>query len=748
MGLDAELTVILHEIVQFLENLRDANLSSTMETVRTNLLLRSKNALSVFTKTESTTTSSSAEPYLRMSASSKGLLPLNTEETNNELDLPEYVGAEETIHQNDKPHNSLIHPDYYEIFQSIVEDDKKKELEESQDNALVNIYSSLSASQAKTLVGSHLLIYGNERDNKPYVVKAVRGYSGRPAPNIVPRDQRRSEAAFEIFKPGNKTLQFIARTPKDMEQWVAKICQVGCCETNHLDYEIDTEKDLSFLSSSVIFGKTDEIIAKDRLLDSTKLQTTFLNINENKTVEPDNETKVQITNDNFSPPPPPSLPARKPRMLPSLPSSNTVSSYEMMEDEEDDIYHKIEDLGDDGKYYQNNVPKNLKETKLITNSKEVPITSYDDVHAILQNELQTNMKSKSKRKNLFNIIQNEVVTLDETYDDINTSPVIKDKNNSEFIQRDFTDANESQSSVTQKTTNLISYDNLETLANAASDNKLKDTKNNDEVQKKTPTKKSFLDRMRNKKESPQKKEKIITAKRDILTPPAPPLQIIRPEETTTYEEVSNLIIKETSTSNETSEYICPPAPRPLYDKPPTIIVPVEEEFYDDVNGCNEKINKQIQSNIQRLDNEISDDDEHYKLPRNDTRQLISSSQTEDEIYDDVNILANFIARQKELSEDNKDQDDNFKGSTSPDKKSWNRFNKKHRSNDSIGSGINKRTSNEITDTDCIEEQQQNCSKMNTFQKLINKMENSLGKVSPKAVPTTSVNKSYGLNTST
>lgn len=57
------------------------------------------------------------------------------------------------------------------------------------------------------LVGSHLLIYGNERDNKPYSVQGIRGYSGRPAPNIVPRDQRRSEAAFEIFKPGNKTLQ-------------------------------------------------------------------------------------------------------------------------------------------------------------------------------------------------------------------------------------------------------------------------------------------------------------------------------------------------------------------------------------------------------------------------------------------------------------------------------------------------------------------------------------------------------------
>lgn len=766
MGLDAELTVILHEIVQFLESLRDTNLSSTMETVRQNLLLRSKNALSVFTRTEGTisSTSSSAEPYLRMNASSKGLLPLNIGEMN-EFDMPEYVGAEETTSQNEKRPNSEIHPDYYETFSSKTEDDKKKELEESQENTLVNIYSSLSASQAKSkalkcgilfrkegrklfvfeqyrinwvaLVGSHLLIYGNERDNKPYIVKGVRGYSGRPAPNIVPRDQKRSEAAFEIFKPGNKTLQFIARTPKDMEQWVAKICQVGSCDINNFDLGINSEKDLAFISSSEMFEKTEEIITKDRPLDSTKLQTTFSNVNENKTVEPDNESKVQTINENTSPPP---LPARIPRSLPPLPSNDIISSYETMDNEEDDIYHRIEDLGD-GKFYQNFISKNQKEIITIEKSKKAAATAYDDVQAILQKERQTNMKSKSKDKDLSNTISNKMITFDKTYDDINTSSVIRDKNNCESLQKDVIDVNESQSSTTPKTTDLISYDNVETLANAASDNKLKDNKNN-EIQKKTPTKKSFLDRMRNKKESPQKREKIITAKRETLTPPP---QIIQAEEVTTYDDVSDLIIKEMSVSNEMSEYICPPAPRPVYVKPPTVIMPVKEEFYDDVNGCHEKRNQQIQSNTQKLENRISDDCEHYKLPRNDTWQQVSPSQMEEQIYDDVAILANFTARQKEISDENKDQDSS-KASTSPDKRSWNRFSRKHRSSDSIGSGTNKRISNEITDLDCFEEQQ-NLSKMNTFQKLINKMENSLGKVSPKAVPTTSVNKSCGLNSS-
>lgn len=118
-----------------------------METIRENLLLRSKNALSVFMGTEGTT--SSTELYLRMNASSKGLLPLNIGETN-VSDMQEYVGAEETISQTQKRPTSQIHPDYYETFRTMAEDDKKKELEESQENALINIYSSLSGAQAKS----------------------------------------------------------------------------------------------------------------------------------------------------------------------------------------------------------------------------------------------------------------------------------------------------------------------------------------------------------------------------------------------------------------------------------------------------------------------------------------------------------------------------------------------------------------------------------------------------------------------
>ena len=57
------------------------------------------------------------------------------------------------------------------------------------------------------LVGLHLLIYGNDRDNRPCMILPIHGYMARAAPNAVSRDQRRSESAFEIFRPGSRTFQ-------------------------------------------------------------------------------------------------------------------------------------------------------------------------------------------------------------------------------------------------------------------------------------------------------------------------------------------------------------------------------------------------------------------------------------------------------------------------------------------------------------------------------------------------------------
>lgn len=235
-----------------------------------------------------------------------------------------------------------------------------------------------------------------------------------------------------------------------MEQWVAKVCQVGSNEIN-LDLGLNSKEDVSLISSSGIVGETEEIITKDRLVDSTKLQTTFLNVNENKTVEPDHESKVQ-TSENTSPPP---LPARIPRRLPSLPSSDIISSYEMMDDEEDDIYHKIEDL-EGSTFYQNFMSKNQKETIVVDKSKKVT-TAYDDIQAILDKN-RKHMKSKLKEENVCNTMRNEMIRFDETYDDISSSSVTKEKKNRESLQEEVVDVNESQSSTA---TTLVSYDDVE-----------------------------------------------------------------------------------------------------------------------------------------------------------------------------------------------------------------------------------------------------------------------------------------------
>ncbi|KAK2588884.1 hypothetical protein KPH14_001747 [Odynerus spinipes] len=763
MGLDAEFTVILREIVQFLECLREAKLSSALETIRENLLLRSKTALSVFTMTDGTT--SAAEPYLHMNASSKGLLPLQITETK-ELDAQEYVGAEEHGVKTDDQKRPLsqIHPDHYETFLSVVaEDEKKREQEETKESALVEIYRSFSAARAKSnslkcgplfrkegkklfvfeqyriswvaLVGTHLLIYGSERDSKPYIVKGIRGYSGRPSPNAVARDQRRSESAFEIFKPGNKTLQFVARTPKDMEQWVTKICQI--C-SNEKPTTFDHGKEDSSPIGTITEVITEEIISNDRLTDS-KIQTTFASVNESKTSKPDQDKKVSITDKKSPPPLPARIPVALSRGLPSLPRSEAISSYEAMDDEEDDIYHRIEDFGSKT-CYQNMATKNREHEK----SKKAD--SYDDVHAILKKE-EKNVKLVSKEENASSTLQNEKVSYEETYDDISSASASREKKDREVIRsEDVNDTCEPQQSTLATD---VSYDDVTALVNTTPPgNKVKDK--DEEAQKKLSNKKSFLDRMRNRKESPQKKEKTTAARRETLTPP----RIVQIEETITYDNVSELMTaKAASVPEEMAEYTCPPTPRPIFIKPPPVTLPIEEALYDDVNGFLKKKDQQLkqqqlQSNLQNLEKRIPDDDEHYKSPRSETWLHTSPSQEEEELYDDIDILANFTARRRQMSDEIKDQD-TIKPSSSPDKKSWNRFvtNRKLKLNDSTGSGSNKRVSTEIMDPDSLEEQPNFSRKNKTFQKLINKMENSLGRVSPRTVPTTSMNKSCGLNTS-
>ncbi|XP_063219398.1 src kinase-associated phosphoprotein 2-A-like [Bacillus rossius redtenbacheri] len=77
------------------------------------------------------------------------------------------------------------------------------------------------------LVEHTLLLYTGERDTKPVFSLNVQGFSARRATNILTKDQKKKDLCFEVVCPGQKTYHFIARTVKDMDQWVAAICEAS-----------------------------------------------------------------------------------------------------------------------------------------------------------------------------------------------------------------------------------------------------------------------------------------------------------------------------------------------------------------------------------------------------------------------------------------------------------------------------------------------------------------------------------------
>lgn len=800
MGLDTELTGVLRDVVQFLECLREAKLAPSLECVRSNLLVRSKDALTMLV-VEKLVRSSSPEPYLNMNAArSKGLTPKV------ETELQEYVGAEE-------PRAEKQQQDYYETLQTvdsrnvIAINGTDKDPDEQTENTLLEVYANLSASQAKSmcqmcgslyrkegkklfvfeqyraywigLVGSYLLIYGNDRDSRPCTILPIRGYMARAAPNAIPRDQRRSESAFEIFRPGNRTFQFVATTPKNMEQWIAKICELGSAEkTEHktlskVTTTASVESDVTHWNGqgnpdrreeryqnvgSLVVDNSEEIpiVSNVTAAEDTSKETT-----DSSAKEPCTETGISSASlssavspvvSSVSPPPPPPPPplppsplahstnsslARIPRKLPSLPVDR--SSYEFLEEEEDDIYHKIEDFRDATRY------GNFAEIRANTRATRES-TTYDDVHANMKSE--SNSERKQRKKNSESAARKSLNLRNEaTYDDT-TNTVTKDKN---------VLLNEQES--------LVSYDDVENLAVTRSI-KARAADKTDESTK-SPQKKSFLDRVRSKRESPKKTEKKVKYKTPTSPPPLPPASVIDQEPPTYYDDVSDLT--KTPEINrfeeEDSKYTCPPAPRPVYVKPPVIDTIVDsQEIYDDVSTYREKYDKDRDRDTCQFDQrsprkhsygrdhastdliENIEDNEHYKIPRVDAghpkRILIGT----DELYDDIAILADFTARQKEYPV-KKDNEEATKLQASPEKKPWNKFvgGKKSKTIDTTVSETNNRASNGSEDATDDFNEQQSSLRMNTFQKLISRMENSLGKASVRTASSMLLNKTNVVN---
>lgn len=138
------------DVVQFLECLREVKLPTSLECIRNNLLIRSKDTLTMF-MVDRLGVSNSPEPYLNMNAARpKGLVVTSKTESS---ELQEYVGAEESRTQKQ-------HQDYYETLRTIDsttsnvfavnnEMASPPETEEQTENTLFHVYTNLSAAQAK-----------------------------------------------------------------------------------------------------------------------------------------------------------------------------------------------------------------------------------------------------------------------------------------------------------------------------------------------------------------------------------------------------------------------------------------------------------------------------------------------------------------------------------------------------------------------------------------------------------------------
>lgn len=413
--------ISLTEVIDFLECLRDAQLPLMLEGLREKLLERSKNMLRVGT----TAPSSSPEPYLDMNAGPKSLLL-----TKGKADTEEYVGMEESPKQP--------HQDYYETFEhdsravaaATIDRPERKADDRDESQALIGIYKNLTAAQCRikchkcgplyrkegkkvfmsesracwiALVGSHLLIYRSERHNRPCAIYPLRGYMARAVPNQLLRGRQKNESSFEIYCPGSETLQFIARTPKDMDQWIVKVCEVGRSDDlgkAKNGVKIDTEKERNGSPSKNRCGRRDDSRHRDAGKSTVVDKPTVKE-------EPRNNRNVAEKKDEVGSPPPP-LPARIPRRLPSLPLDDSVPVYKAAEndDEDDDTYHKIEDLRS-GTSYQNMM---LRKQRVAVDDEKHEIVAYDDVRVPDEGR-----ESDKGREEKFDAIPAE-----EMYDDIVT----------------------------------------------------------------------------------------------------------------------------------------------------------------------------------------------------------------------------------------------------------------------------------------------------------------------------------------
>lgn len=507
-----------------------------------------------------------------------------------------------------------------------------------------------------------------------------------------------------------------------MEQWVTKICELAGGEKNEQQKKsvdhVTASSDDAQLNSQQNSNYAEEQYQDvgSLIVDKIPNEPPTVGVNENVPSQTDSNDPIDASLSPSTPIPcdtaivsfpsrphlgrthPPPLPARIPRRLPSLPVQKS-SSYQFPEEDEDDIYHKIEDFRNGTIRYEN-----VGAAK--TNEPE----TYDDIQVSINTD-KSNNKKKIVVKRTSTDSSNEV-----TYDDTGNTVLNR----------------------AEEQDQLASYDNVETAKEKS--NGTQTPSKTDECVK-SPQKRSFLDRVRSRRESPKKVEK--KSKRKIVQSVSP-VENDEPQPIY-YDDVSDLmnVQREICLEEEQSEYNSPPPPRPVFAKPPiTSDTTDEREFYDDVASLRDrstnpdqqvpkKLTYQdpVHADAERLAvNDTTDsrmeDNEHYKTPRIDYPRCLP--ELENDLYDDVALLADFTARQRE-SLGRKDSEG---ANNNSEKRSWNRFvsGRKSKPVDAIVDAINKTANGTEDSVDSIE--QHGSTRMNTFQKLISRME-SFGKASAR-----------------
>lgn len=248
-----------------------------------------------------------------------------------------------------------------------------------------------------------------------------------------------------------------------MEQWITKICELGGekkIESKELTREVD-----NIVANSIIKQSNDSIQEDLNCKEERYQDVSSLSVNEpsdkssiippvaNKETEReanDSSTKdtfhvsidsslpqfsnisdTVITTSRLHSASPPPLPARIPRKLLTISVRN--SSYEFPDEEEDDIYHKIEEVRDTIQY--GNVGDTFQsQIKINDEQSNKKSTTYDDVRASIKSGYKFDDKRKKKETKRKSIASRNELTYDDTANTMSEDNKVDEQN--KFVSYD------------------------------------------------------------------------------------------------------------------------------------------------------------------------------------------------------------------------------------------------------------------------------------------------------------------------